>query len=175
MGPMEHVAEDEIYAIVGPPTPPDSPQRPLPRDAHFFEDFASELDPVTVGGELAIASALEYAPPTVSAAPPTSHANDPLSKLCTSKNHVARSADVDAAGHVDDLAIAGGTAPVLDSHFWEVLSIVAHRGTPRKRSKMVFKVRRQDFGPEDDTWVPYANVKTSRALLDYCKANNLKM
>mmetsp|Transcript_22086 Transcript_22086/g.57630 ORF Transcript_22086/g.57630 Transcript_22086/m.57630 type:complete len:324 (-) Transcript_22086:593-1564(-) len=71
---------------------------------------------------------------------------------------------------VDDAA----TVATLDDQLFLVESISAHRGSPRSKSAMTFKVRWQGFSPEDDTWEPYAFVKSTEAFQAYTKRAKLK-
>jgi len=64
----------------------------------------------------------------------------------------------------DDLSVAA-----VDLEEFVVDSIVAHRGSPKKKSKMEFLVRWQGYGPEADTWEPYKNVKELAALDEYAR------
>ena len=48
----------------------------------------------------------------------------------------------------------------------EVIEIVAHRGSPRKRSEMEFQVNWSDG---DTTWEPWENVRRLAVLDDYVK------
>lgn len=77
-------------------------------------------------------------------------------------------------GYRSDYIDSDEDIAVLDKQLWLVDNVVAHRGSPRKRSAMTFKVQWQDFGPEYDTWEPYANVKTLAAFATYCKTKKLK-
>ena len=47
---------------------------------------------------------------------------------------------------------------------YEVGQIVDHRGSPRSKSKMTFRVRWAGYQPEEDTWEPYTRVRDLEAL-----------
>ncbi|GKT31054.1 hypothetical protein ADUPG1_005738, partial [Aduncisulcus paluster] len=57
----------------------------------------------------------------------------------------------------------------VDQEEYVVESIIAHRGGPRKKS-LEFQVRWLGYGPEDDTWESYDNVKELEALEKYLEA-----
>ncbi len=46
-------------------------------------------------------------------------------------------------------------------------AIIAHRGSPKKKSKMEFLVRWAGYSEEENTWEPYAGVKDLAALDAY--------
>ena len=45
--------------------------------------------------------------------------------------------------------------------------IIAHEGIPKRRLEMKFLVRWAGFGPEDDTWEPWENLRNTDQLHDY--------
>jgi hypothetical protein len=57
------------------------------------------------------------------------------------------------------------TAPDRDQYFVE--AIVDHRGDPRRKSTLEFRVRWQGFGEEEDTWLLHRYVKDLEALTPY--------
>ena len=54
-----------------------------------------------------------------------------------------------------------------------VESILAHEGDRSKPSTMKFKVRWAGYGPEDDTWEPFAELRDNEHLHAYLRANRL--
>jgi hypothetical protein len=71
--------------------------------------------------------------------------------------------------YVPDPARENLAVAAVDLEEFVVDSIVAHQGSPKKKSKMMFLVRWQGYGPEADTWEPYANVKELAALDEYAR------
>jgi len=59
------------------------------------------------------------------------------------------------------------TVATLDEQLYLVESISAHRGSPKSKSAMTFMVRWKGFSAEDDTWEPYAFVKSTKAFSAY--------
>mmetsp|Transcript_49331 Transcript_49331/g.124040 ORF Transcript_49331/g.124040 Transcript_49331/m.124040 type:complete len:112 (-) Transcript_49331:645-980(-) len=47
---------------------------------------------------------------------------------------------------------------------YQVEAIVDHRGSPRNKSQLKFRVRWKGYEPDEDTWEPYASVKDCEAL-----------
>ena len=47
--------------------------------------------------------------------------------------------------------------------------IVDHRGDPRKKAKMEFKIRFQGFDPSEDQWIPWRDAKDLEAMDNYSK------
>ena len=66
----------------------------------------------------------------------------------------------------DNLAVSA-----VDAEEYVVDKIVAHRGPPKRKSRMTFKVRWQGYSEVDDTWEPYSVVKDLAALDEYIKAH----
>lgn len=58
-------------------------------------------------------------------------------------------------------------AAQMDDDEFEVEKIVDHTGTPKARRDMDFQVRWKGYGPDEDTWLPYAEVRELKALDDY--------
>jgi len=52
--------------------------------------------------------------------------------------------------------------------------ILAHKGDRHRRGTMEFLVRWEGFGPEHDSWEPYANLRHTEKLIDYLSQNRLK-
>lgn len=73
-----------------------------------------------------------------------------------------------------DSAIAAEEIATWDEQTFLVDEILAHRGSPKKRTQMQFKVRWQGYGPEHDTWEPYTSVKTLEAFQRYKTTTGLK-
>ena len=48
------------------------------------------------------------------------------------------------------------------------------KGIPQRRLEMKFLVRWAGFGPEDDTWEPWENLRNPDQLHDYLRANRMK-
>ncbi|MFH1084174.1 MAG: chromo domain-containing protein, partial [Chloroflexota bacterium] len=65
----------------------------------------------------------------------------------------------------DPVAVAAA-----DTDRWRVERIIAHRGSPRSRGTMRFRVRWKGFDAGDDTWEPWANVRQLAALQEYAAA-----
>ena len=57
------------------------------------------------------------------------------------------------------------TAPDRDQYF--VDAIVDHRGDPRRKSTLEFRIRWRGFGEEEDTWLLHRYVKDLEALTPY--------
>ena len=73
-----------------------------------------------------------------------------------------------------DEAVAAEEAATWDDERFLVEDMLDHRGSPKSRTKMKFKVRWQGFGPESDTWEPYALVKTLEVFQRYKTVKKLK-
>jgi hypothetical protein len=73
-----------------------------------------------------------------------------------------------------DLVVDAEEVATWDEQTYLVESILAHRGSPKKRTKMSFLVRWKDYGPEFDTWEPYMSVKTLEAFQKYADQAKLK-
>jgi hypothetical protein len=61
-----------------------------------------------------------------------------------------------------------------DAEEFEVESILSHRGDKTRRSTMEFLVRWTGYGPEEDKWLPYENVRDTEQLIRYLTANRMK-
>ena len=66
----------------------------------------------------------------------------------------------------DDLSVAS-----VDRREYVVEKIVAHRGSPKKKSKMTFRVHWEGWPDSEDTWEPYSTVKDLAALDVYVQAH----
>jgi hypothetical protein len=87
--------------------------------------------------------------------------------LCTHKVvsfHISRLKAYNMDSTPDVTAVAA-----VDQDEWEVEEIVDHRGPKhgRPKSKLEFRVRWKGFEPEEDTWLPYAEVRELQALDAY--------
>jgi hypothetical protein len=61
-----------------------------------------------------------------------------------------------------------------DQEEFVIQEVLAHRGEKSRRKTMEFKIRWEGFGPEFDTWEPYANLRDTDELLLYLNRNRLK-
>jgi hypothetical protein len=87
----------------------------------------------------------------------------------------------DVEFHADRLRILDAAPDMLpdellkyaaaDHNQFFVDSIVDHRGDTSRKTKTEFKVRWKGFGPEQDTWEPYAHVRDTIALEQYIQAH----
>jgi hypothetical protein len=77
--------------------------------------------------------------------------------------------------YVQDPAIPNKEVSTFDDLTWQVESIVAHRGSPRSKSKMLFKVRWSGFDESNDTWESYSNVKQLEPFQLYKEQHNLSL
>jgi len=68
----------------------------------------------------------------------------------------------------DPLAIAA-----RDNDEEEVESIIDHFGNPKMKSGMDFRVRWAGFDANEDTWLPWSEVRNIPALHTYLRANNM--
>ena len=66
----------------------------------------------------------------------------------------------------DDLSVAS-----VDRREYVVERILAHRGTSKKKSKMMFKVHWEGYDDSKDSWEPYSSVKDLAALDVYVEAH----
>jgi transposase InsO family protein len=73
-----------------------------------------------------------------------------------------------------DAVVAAEEVATWDEQMFLVENILDHRGSPKTRTQMKFKVRWQGFGPEYDTWEPYMMVKTLEVFQRYKTAKKLK-
>ena len=67
----------------------------------------------------------------------------------------------------DDLAMVAA----VDTDEYVVEAIIDHRGNPNRRSTLEFLVRWLGYEPEEDTWLPWKNVKELAALDVYAAAH----
>jgi hypothetical protein len=89
-----------------------------------------------------------------------------LRTLKVNAYHITRLKYFELSENVDPLQVAA-----LDRDEYIVEAIVEHRG-PRKgkpRNLLEFKVRWQGYGPEEDLWLPYKEVKDLEVLDEYAR------
>ncbi len=55
----------------------------------------------------------------------------------------------------------------VDKDEFLVESIIEHRGSGRSGDPLSFRIRWEGYGPEDDSWLPYREVKDLSALDEY--------
>ena len=77
--------------------------------------------------------------------------------------------------YLPDTAWSNEEVATLDTNSFLVESIVDHRGSVKKKSKMTFRVRWEGFSEHEDTWEPYAEMKKTEAFLVYVKDKGLKL
>jgi len=71
--------------------------------------------------------------------------------------------------HTDPVTVA-----LADKELFEVDAIVAHKGTPRRRSAMLFTVKWKGYEGHPDEYTPnqkYTDLKNNVAFHEYCRAN----
>jgi hypothetical protein len=66
------------------------------------------------------------------------------------------------AAQVDPRTVAN-----VDHQAWDVEKIVSHKGNFNLKSSLSFQVRWKGFTSLDDTWEPWANVRTTQAMVNY--------
>jgi len=57
---------------------------------------------------------------------------------------------------------------------FEVEAIVGHKGSPKRRGEMLFKVKWLGFPESKNTWESHAVVRDTQAFVDYCSLHKLK-
>lgn len=85
-----------------------------------------------------------------------------LSTLKRVRFHVSRLRKFNADMTEDPAKLAA-----LDNNEFVVEAIVGHRGDRRRRAGMEFRVRWLGYEPDDDTWLPYREVRELAALDRY--------
>ena len=83
--------------------------------------------------------------------------------------HISRMHALNLPPNIDRqeiLRIAG-----IDHSELVVEAIIDHRGNPRKKLEMEFRIRWKGYEPADDTWEPFATVKDLAALDEYSAAH----
>jgi hypothetical protein len=73
--------------------------------------------------------------------------------------------------YVEDPARENLAVAAVDAEEYVVEKIVSHRGPPKRKSRMFFKVRWQGYFEVDDTWEPYSIVKDLAALDEYVRSH----
>ena len=68
----------------------------------------------------------------------------------------------------DPLAIAA-----KDNEEDEIEFVITHSGDPKRKSDMDFKVRWLGFDENEDSWLPWSEVRNVPALHSYLWANNM--
>ena len=61
-----------------------------------------------------------------------------------------------------------------DSQEFLVEEILAHRGNFNDKRNLTFKVRWTGYGPEDDTWEPWKNLRLNEKLHNYLRSKKLE-
>jgi hypothetical protein len=85
-----------------------------------------------------------------------------LTTLRPHRFHVSRLKRFEATMTDDPAALAAA-----DKDEFIVEEIIDHRGNPRRRADMQFRVRWLGYGPEEDLWLPYREVRELEALDRY--------
>jgi hypothetical protein len=76
--------------------------------------------------------------------------------------------------YVTDPNITDSEVALWDAKEYVVQDIVDHK-VGKTKSQHKFKVRWQDYGPDQDSWEPYKHVKHTQVFTDYVNANNMTM
>ena len=87
--------------------------------------------------------------------------------LCTLRFirfHRSRLKRYDTERTPDPAAVAA-----VDNDEYVVEAIVDHRGDPRRRARMEFRVRWLGYEPDEDTWLPFREVQDLEALDRYAQ------
>jgi cleavage and polyadenylation specificity factor subunit 1 len=66
------------------------------------------------------------------------------------------------------------TIALKDQHFFDVEKILKHKGNIKRKNSLSFLVRWIGYGPEDDQWIKWSELRTNIALHNYLKEHNLK-
>jgi len=63
------------------------------------------------------------------------------------------------------------TVAQVDDQSFVIEKIIQHTGNPRKKLSMDFKVRWAGYGPDDDLWLPWSEIRGTEALREYLQGN----
>lgn len=69
---------------------------------------------------------------------------------------------------IDPVAVANH-----NSHEFVIERILEHHGNRERKSSLSFKVRWLGYGPDSDTWEPYANLRDTEQLHEYLRAHRM--
>jgi hypothetical protein len=67
-------------------------------------------------------------------------------------------------GNNDDEQLTPHAIAATDQDTFIVDSIVDHRGNPKNKNSLLFRVRWAGYEPSEDTWEPYKNLRNVKAL-----------
>ena len=57
---------------------------------------------------------------------------------------------------------------------FDVEEILNHEGSPKKKTEMQFLVRWLGYGPDDDLWLPWSELRSNEALHTYLRQHNME-
>jgi hypothetical protein len=69
--------------------------------------------------------------------------------------------------HYDAAQVDPRTVANVDHQVWDVEKIISHKGSFNLKSSLSFQIRWKGFTSLDDTWEPWAHVRTTQAMVDY--------
>jgi hypothetical protein len=82
--------------------------------------------------------------------------------------HVSRLRTFSNESNLDPTRVA-----MRDRGEFIVESVLEHSGNTRFKTQVKFRVRWQGYGPSDDTWLPFKELRANVKLHDYLRNNNL--
>ena len=94
--------------------------------------------------------------------------------LITNRESVVHTSRLRVFRHPKNMTLAEATAlAAVDLDEFYVEKIVDHQGPAKRHKEWKYRVRWLGYEPEDDSWLPWAQVKDLSALDDYCKLKGL--